>query len=327
MVWCWSCARNAMFNRYNGELTKAINLMKMLSSDASSLPNAGGFGKQKDQHLEVCWYLFLGGCYAWWDTLVCLSSKCLLFIFRPKWSRLPWAKDRQWPWDADTAAMDMAGFTRRNQSPINSKVKNLHHLSPIFSCPWVGSGGFCPISARSETEVRFDGPLCWQNSVADLEECKTYTSYTGTQLWQCLNSTLVEMVMRWTDFQVVIVFWFISTLGAGDVVDAIGNLLWCELDLTFSRGRACTLSVVSPTTMTMTTTSTMTSIPYRPKIRDSGRERERERELININIDLIDIKTKQPLVDKLLHQLEYLKQYIILFFVILMSSTFNKTCI
>lgn len=61
--------------------------------------------------------------------------------------------------------------------------------------------------------------------------------------------------------------------------------------------------------MTMTTTSTMTSIPYRPKIRDSGRERERERELINI--DLIDIKTKQLLMDKLLHQLEYLKEYII----------------
>jgi len=83
-------------------------------------------------------------------------------------------------------------------------------------------GGFCPISARSETEVRFDGPLCWQNSVADLEECKTYTSYTGTQLWQCLNS------------------------------------------------RACTLSVVSPTTMTMTTTSTMTSIPYRFEAVDGG---------------------------------------------------------
>ena len=35
------------------------------------------------------------------------------------------------------------------------------------------------------------------------------------------------------------------------------------------------------------------------------RERERERELINI--DLIDIKTKQLLMDKLLHHLEYLK--------------------
>ena len=145
--------------------------------------------------------------------------------------------------------------------------------------------------------------------MADLEECKTYTSYTGTQLWQCLNSTLVEMV-RWNDFQVVIVFCFISTLGAGDVVDAFGNLLWCESDLTFSRGRACALSVVSPTTMTMTTTSTMTSIPYRPKIRDSGRERERERERELINIDLIDIKAKQLLMDKLLHQLEYLKIHI-----------------
>ena len=109
---------------------------------------------------------------------------------------------QQWTWQA---LLGVKQFTERvsvtssNQSPINSKVKNLHHLSPIFSCPWVGSGGFCPISARTETEVRFDGPLCWKNSVADLEECKTYTSYTGTQLWQCLNSTLVEMV-RWNDF-------------------------------------------------------------------------------------------------------------------------------
>lgn len=181
-------------------------------SDASSLPNAGGFGKQKDQHLEVCWYLFLGGCYAWWDTLVCLSSKCLLFIFWTKMTQLcPEPRTvnghgtqilQQWTWQA---LLGVKQFTERvsvtssNQSPINSKVKNLHHLSPIFSCPWVGSGGFCPISARTETEVRFDGPLCWKNSVADLEECKTYTSYTGTQLWQCLNSTLVEMV-RWNDF-------------------------------------------------------------------------------------------------------------------------------
>lgn len=128
---------------------------------------------------------------------------------------------QQWTWQA---LLGVKQFTERvsvtssNQSPINSKVKNLHRLSPIFSCPWVGSGGFCPISARTETEARFDGPLCWKNSVADLEECKTYTSYTGTQLWQCLNSTLVEMV-RWNDFQVVIVFCFISTLGVGDVVD------------------------------------------------------------------------------------------------------------
>ena len=78
-----------------------------------NLPYAGGFGKQKDQHLEVCRYLFLGGCYAWWDTLVCLSSKCLLFIFGQKWPSLPRAKDSQWPWDTDTAAMDMAGFARR----------------------------------------------------------------------------------------------------------------------------------------------------------------------------------------------------------------------
>lgn len=243
---------------------------------------------------ETLWYVYLPS--------VCCSS------LGPKWPSLPRAKDSQWPWDTDTAAMDMAGFARReeftervsvtssNQSPINSKVKHLHHLSPIFSCPWVGSGGFCPISARTETEVRFDGPLCWKNSVADLEECKTYTSYTGTQLWQCLNSTLVEMV-RWNDFQVVIVFCFISTLGAGDVVDDCWISLSVEVEHVHSQS-------FRPRRWPW---------PQHPRWQAfrTGRkseireERERERELINI--DLIDIKTKQLLMDKLLHQLEYLK--------------------
>lgn len=50
-------------------------------------------------------------------------------------------------------------------------------------------GGFCPSStARPESQVQFEGPLCWKSSVTDLAECKSYSTYTGSTFWQCLNS-------------------------------------------------------------------------------------------------------------------------------------------